>query len=85
MLDWGNFLIGQEHRKDLLREAERERLARQSLAGRERSDSLYGRTLIWLGRRMVAWGKHLQEHYGDASPAPNSVAILKARAGISRL
>ena len=64
------FLVRQEHYKDLLREAERARLVRQMRAGQERRDRFYRRTLIWLGCRLVVWGWRLQERYGAVTAAP---------------
>ena len=62
-------LIHQERYKDLLREAERYRLAQQALAGREKRDRFHRRALTWLGGRLVAWGWRLQERYGAATAA----------------
>lgn len=63
VINWYNEVLAQEHSKDLLREAERYRLVRQALAGRARRDRFHCRALTWLGRRLVAWGWRLQEHY----------------------
>jgi hypothetical protein len=62
--NWWNILAQYEHHQELLREAEKDRLARRALAGRGRSDRFYCKALGWLGRRLVAWGSDLQEHYG---------------------
>jgi hypothetical protein len=70
----GDDMALQRHR-ELLREAERNRLVRQALAGRERPQRFYCRALTWLGRRLVAWGWHLQARYGPAGAiAPLKVA-----------
>jgi hypothetical protein len=64
MLSWKDYLVAREHYKDLLREAEQERLARQAMAGGESDPHLYCRMLAWLGRRLVNWGLRLQKRYG---------------------
>jgi hypothetical protein len=66
-VNWIEVLAHQERHKDILRKAERERLVRQALAAREKRERFYGPALIWLGRRLVAWGGLLQERYGAAS------------------
>jgi len=69
-LVYRDFFVYREHYKDLLREAERNRLVRQALAGRESRDRFHCRALTWLGRRLVAWGCRLQERYSAAATAP---------------
>jgi hypothetical protein len=64
------FLVHQEHYKDLLREAERAWLVRQARAGQERRNHLYCRALTWLGGRLVVWGWRLQERCGAMTAAP---------------
>ena len=58
-----------ERYKDLLREAEQERLIQQVLAGREKHDGFYRAALAWLGGRLVEWGESLQQRYDNTSPA----------------
>ena len=70
VVSWKDVLVQQERYQDLLREAERHRLVRQVLAGRQRRQRAYCRAINWLGRRMVAWGQRLQEHYGATATAP---------------
>jgi hypothetical protein len=65
-----DFRVHRERYKDLLREAERYRLIRPALAGREKRDRFHCRALTWLGRRLVAWGWRLQERYSAAAAAP---------------
>ncbi len=74
-----DFLVGREHYKDLLREAERARLVRRMRAGQERRDHFYRRTLTWLGCRLVVWGWRLQERYGAATAAPALRAANRTR------
>ncbi len=58
-----------ERYKEFLREAEKERLIQQVLAGREKRDAFYRVALAWLGRRLVEWGESLQRRYDNTSPA----------------
>ena len=74
MVNWLGAMEQQEHFKDLLREAEQDRLAQQALAGREKRDQIYCSALAWLGCRLVEWGKSLQRRYGNASLASPLVA-----------
>ena len=57
------WLVRRERNKDLLREAERYRLVQQVLTARRRRGRFYCWALIWLGRRLVGWGRRLQERY----------------------
>ena len=66
---WVDVMVHQERRRDLLRDAKQERLMQQALAGRNGRDRFYCRVLTWMGRRLVAWGWHLQERYSAAAPA----------------
>ena len=57
--------------RDMRRKADQDRLVRLATAGRRAGDNVFWQALAWLGRRMVAWGKSLQERYGSAStPQP---------------
>jgi len=67
---WVDVMVHQERRRDLLREAKQERFAQQGLARQNGHVHFYCRALTWLGCRLVAWGRHLQEQYGVAAPAP---------------
>lgn len=62
MLSDRDVLMWQEHYKDLLREAEQERLARQAVAG-HKDVRFRERALAWLGGYFVAWGCYLQRRY----------------------
>ena len=66
MFNWVNLAVQRERYGDFVREAEQDRLVHQ-LSKRETSDYLYHRLLAWLGRVLIATGKYLQEHYGDAA------------------
>lgn len=65
-----DFRVAQERYKDLLREAQRHRLVQQSFPDRRKRHYLSHRVLSWLGRRLVAWGQHLQERHGATPEAP---------------
>ena len=69
MISWKDVLVQRERYQDLLREAERHRLARRVLAGRQRRHRCFCRAMNWLGRRMVAWGQRLQEQHSTATAA----------------
>ena len=69
MFSWNDVLAQQERYADLRREAERERLVRQALNGRERLARPYRHVLAWLGQRLVAWGWRLQIRYGARAAA----------------
>jgi len=60
--------------KDALRDARRQRLQHQALAGRERQRRFYAGALVWLGNRLAAWGEGLQERYSaeTSTPMPQS-------------
>ena len=64
------FLVRQEHYKDLLREAEMARFVRRRRAGQGRRNYFYCRALTWLGSRLVVWGWRLQERYGAMAASP---------------
>jgi hypothetical protein len=53
-----------QRQNDLIREAERERLARFAVrAGRPRSSIRVVRpAVMWFGRQLVAWGSSLQQY-----------------------
>ena len=65
-----DFRVAQERYKDLLREAERHRLVQESFPDRRKRNHPSHRVLSWLGRRLVAWGQHLQERFEAAAEAP---------------
>lgn len=67
MIGYHELLMRQEHSRELLRQAEKERLLRQIWPSRRPDERLYGRILNWLGSRLVAWGQGLQERYGTAA------------------
>ena len=66
MLNWYEVLVLEERNRDMLREAENQRLVRQALAGRQARAGIHCRALSWLGRHLVDWGCFLQQRYGIA-------------------
>jgi len=69
-LNDNDFRVAQERYKDLLREAERERLVRQILLDHRKRNHFSHQALSWLGRRLVTWGQHLQERFDVTTEAP---------------
>ena len=63
MSGWSDVLAQQERYRDLLRKADRNRLAIHELALQERNSRWHYRTMAWLGRALVTWGARLQERY----------------------
>jgi len=55
-----------EHYYTLRREAEQHRLARMALVGHRKTRDAFYRMMIWLGARLAAWGKQLNERYESA-------------------
>ena len=66
--NWLDDIACLERYEDLVHEAERARLASQARKGQKR-DRRFSWALIWLGRRLVVWGRRLEERYG-AEPQP---------------
>ena len=63
-----DFLIRGEHYKDLLREAERERLIRAAGLGQPGDGGLLRQVVGWIGAQMVRWGSKLQRYGTPPSP-----------------
>ena len=70
MLSYIDLLVRQEQYKDLLREAEQERLIRD--AGLRHSDNwrLHRKVAEWIGAQMVRWGCKLQRYSATPPPCP---------------
>jgi hypothetical protein len=64
MSSWMDEAIAEEHRKDLLRAADRRRITRQAQAARRGHTRLYSSALVRLGQWLEAWGCGLQARYG---------------------
>ena len=76
MVNWLDIAAERERYNDRVRNAEHDQLVRQALAGHETSERLTYRLLAWLGRMLIATGKHLQERYGDAARISRPLASL---------
>ncbi len=72
-----NIRMIEEHRKDLLREAEQYRLAQQALAGASPKDGLRTRLLRFLRQRLVNMDCHLKRPFGRQTRSSTGTAILK--------
>ena len=69
-----DFLIRGEHYKDLLREAERERLIRAAGLGQPGDGGLHRQVAGRIGAQMVRWGRKLQSYGTTPSPSCLQVA-----------
>jgi len=76
MCNWLDIVAQRERYDDLVREVEHDRLVRQLLARHETGERFYHRRLAWLGRVLIAMGRHLQERYGGATRISRSLASL---------
>jgi len=68
MLRYTDFLVRQEHDKELLQEAERERLIRSAGVRQSSNWRPYRKAAGWVGAQMVSWGYKLRS-YGTAPSA----------------
>ncbi|MGQ9501392.1 MAG: hypothetical protein ACUVSF_08860 [Anaerolineae bacterium] len=84
-MNWNLVWIQQERYKDLLREAEQERLAHLVLAAQRqeivRRSGLLSYALSWLGCQLVRCGEWLQRHsdYGVRCPSDPEFEASRAR------
>ena len=69
-----DILLKFEQQKDLLREAQAERLARLARAAQPARPSLHHRVLAALGRKMEALGARLVERFSDCEQALTQMA-----------
>jgi len=67
MLSYKDLLVQQNHYKDLLQEAEHERLIRAAGLRQPGNRRLYRKVAGWIGAQMVRWGWKLQR-YGTTPP-----------------
>lgn len=74
MVNWADIYTRQEQNKDLQREAEQERLAREALASAPQHDHFYCHALTWLGGRLVAVGQALQARHSEAARSAQPLA-----------
>ena len=63
-VNWNDVHLQRERFKDLLRDAEHERLIRAALATHRKPAAAYAPLLAWLGQQLIAWGGHLHTRYG---------------------
>ena len=71
MLSYQDFLTRQEHYKDLLQEAEHERLIQAAGLRQPGNWKLHRKVAGWIGTQMVRWGWKLQS-YGTNATTPLS-------------
>ena len=71
MLSYRDFLVRQEHYKDLLQEAEHERLIQAAGLRQPGNWRLHRKFASWIGSQMVTWGWKLQS-YGTNATTPLS-------------
>ena len=64
-----DYLVHQEQYKDLLREAENERLIRTAGLHNSGGRKLNLRISNWLGAKLVGWGMNLQQSNPALAPA----------------
>jgi len=57
--------IAEQHRLDLMQQAEQDRLVKQIRIARKRPAPVYRHPLAAVGRRLSVWGNQLQARYGD--------------------
>ena len=69
MLDHKDLLVQREHYKDLLQEAEYERLIRAAGLRQPGNRKLHRKVAGWIGAQMVRWGWKLQS-YGNNAATP---------------
>ena len=74
MLNYIHFLARQEQYKDLLREAEHERLIRSAGLRHSGNWRLHRKLADWIGAQMVRWGCKLQRYGATPSPSCPQVA-----------
>lgn len=71
MNNWADaFFWAKAYQKSALLAAEKERLIRQAMAGRERRPDLLCWALARIGRFLIAWGCALQARYGREAGTP---------------
>jgi hypothetical protein len=81
-MSWKDLMVQQERYRDLQREIEHDRRARQALAECPRRARAYAGLLAWLGQQLVRWGSALQEAYGNASPAASLSSVDHTLPGV---
>ena len=62
------YMIGMDRHRERLRMATMNRRFRR-IGEKQKRDNLYSYLLVWLGCRLVVWGRHLEDRYGT-KPRP---------------
>ena len=70
MLTLRDAVVQEDCFQDRMRVMRAESITRRRLMGSERDVPFYSGVLMWLGHRLVVWGRSLQERYGTAAPMP---------------
>ncbi len=69
LTDWDKIeMLHKAHYRELLAEADKARLAGEALAGRDSGPPVFCRMLHWLGHRLEAWGRWLQQRFAADRP-----------------
>jgi hypothetical protein len=74
MLSYTDFPVRQERYKELLQEAEQERLIRAAELRHPGNWRLHRKVADWVGDQMVSWGYKLQRYGATTSPCGPQVA-----------
>ena len=76
MLTLRDTVVQEDCYQDRMRVMRAESITRRRLTGSEERAPFYSGALMWLGHRLVVWGRSLQERYSTASPMPQPVNRL---------
>ena len=74
MISWTDLLVREQHRRELLEEANHQRLIRQVS---KHETTSYQLLLARLGEQLVTWGYRLQARYGSLAEASNSICHVE--------
>jgi hypothetical protein len=77
-----------DHYRDLIEEAEHERLVWQAREGESRHEPLYHRAIAWFGYRLANTGTYLVNRYGKpalATPPNKSIHWSNGRSVLFRV
>lgn len=84
MLNWVDEQIREQYRRDLLREADHDRLIAKARGEQPKARRFYGPVVVQLGRWLVTLGCNLQSRYGAiveipvAAVAPEPIATCSS-------
>jgi hypothetical protein len=70
MLTLRDTLVQEDCHRGRMRMMREESITRRRLTGSAESSPFYSGLLMWLGHRLVVWGRNLQERYSTATPSP---------------